>query len=194
MKKSVVMRASSTCFIAAVALGLGLGSSPAHSSMVLAMDLAELAKRAETIVVAEVVSVASSWEPQQRTVVSRIDLSVAERWKGAAVRKMTVVQVGGEANGVVVTIHGAPTFTIGERAVLFLTGPATSAAVVGMGQGKRPLRFDARTRRWMVMPGDSSAAVRPDGAGGLTPVVDVEGEISLETARARVRKATAGRK
>jgi hypothetical protein len=157
--------------------------APARASLVLALDLPQLTARAERVVVAEVLSVSARWDSEHRSIYSTVELAVAERWKGDAGAHLTVVQLGGEVDGVTMRVHGLPAFTAGERAVLFLQGPAVAAQLVGLGQGKRIVRFDGR--RWMAEPGDRSAAVRLEG-GRVLPAPS-EATLSLDELRDRVR-------
>ena len=154
--------------LSAGALGAGLAVSPARASMVLAMDLGELTQRAERIVVGEVTAVRSAWDSKRKRILTTVELRVAEAWKGQMPGdgRITIVQPGGVADGIEMRVHGMPSFTAGERAVLFLRGPASQPqSVVGMGQGKRGMRFDSASKRWMVDGGDRSAAVNLDLKG-----------------------------
>jgi hypothetical protein len=141
---------------------------PARASMVLAMDLGELTQKAERIVVGEVTSVRSAWDAKHERILTTVELRVAEAWKGQMPGdgRITIVQPGGVAEGIEMRVHGMPVFTAGERAVVFLRGGVSQPqSVVGMGQGKRGLRFDPAAKRWMVDGGDRSAAVNIDLQG-----------------------------
>lgn len=140
--------------------------------MVLAMDLRELARNSDRVVIAQVVGVNTRWDARQRSMTSTVELAVEESLKGDAPanRRLRLLQVGGQADGLVVSVSGQPSFRSGERAVLFLEGPADACHLVGMGQGKRPLRLDSSTGRWMADPGDHSTAVVLGAAGGFDHV------------------------
>jgi hypothetical protein len=174
----------SSALLAALAF-TSLFLAPARASLVIALDLPELTSRAERVVVAQVLSVSARWDSQHRTIYSTVELAVAEIWKGALPGRLTIIQVGGEVDGITMRVHGLPDFTAGERAVLFLQGPAASSQLVGLGQGKRLLRFDAREKRWLAAPGDRSAAVRLD-EGKLVPAAP-EPALFLDELRERVR-------
>ena len=75
-----------------------------------------------------------------------------------------MVQPGGSVGDIEMRVLGLRSLRAGDRAVLFL-GPGDPAWTVGLGQGQRPLRFDAAQRRWMVDPGDRSAAWRSGTSG-----------------------------
>jgi hypothetical protein len=180
-------------FSSALALSFLLGAwqaRPARASMVLAMDLGALTQNAERIVVGEVTTVNSAWDKKHERILTTIEVKVSELWKGQmpAGGVVTIVQPGGVADGIEMRVHGMPQFAPGERAVLFLRGGATPQqqhAVVGMGQGKRGLAFDAASKRWMVDGGDRSAAVNMDAKGRPQPALP-ELPLPLEDLRKRV--------
>jgi hypothetical protein len=162
----------------------------AQATQILLMDLSDLAAEADRIVVAEVLSTRSEWNRAHTRISTRIEISVSESWKGAAPagRRIVIVQPGGSVGDIEMRVHGVPAFEQGERAVLFLRDLAPSGvAVVGMAQGKRVLRFEAATQRWVVEPTDRSAAVTIQPDGRLIPAPPDTVVWPLEDLRARVR-------
>lgn len=166
----------------------------AEASLVMALDLPELTTRADRIVVGEVMSVKSGWDRNRERILSTIEIQVAEVWKGATpggTGRITVVQPGGVADGIEMKVHGMPAFAAGERAVLFLRGATGPVSIVGMGQGKRLLRFDTTAKRWMADAGDRSAVIKlgpqgkPDPTGADVPM-------SLDDLRKRVKALVKG--
>jgi hypothetical protein len=164
----------------------------AEGSIAVALDLAGLVELSDRIVVADVVSVKSAWDESHRTIFSTVELAVGESWKGSVspTRRISIVQVGGKVDGVVMFVPGQSQFVPAERAVLFLRGPENAARVVGLGQGKRPLRFDSHARAWMVDGGDRSAAFHIDGKGRMT-AAEAEPAVVLESLRQQVRRLVA---
>jgi hypothetical protein len=142
---------------------------PARGSIMIALDLPELVRQSEHIAVVEVGQVQAAWDPRHERIYSTIELKVIESWKsatGAAVpppAHLTVVQPGGTVGDITMTVTGLGTFMPGERSLVFLRGPSQSAQVVGMTQGKRPLRYETVSRRWLVTPPDLRQAklIRP---------------------------------
>ena len=188
-----------TPLLAAALLGAALGGlslrpSAADASMVVAMDLPRLTARAERIVVGEILSATSSWDAKRRRIYTTIELQVAEMWKGSmpAGGRITFTQLGGSVGDMEMRVHGLPAFRSGERAVLFLAGEGPGTYLVGLGQGRRPLRFDAGNGRWMVDPGDRSAAVVTSapvapGTGRRFEAAAPEPALPLDELRSQVR-------
>jgi hypothetical protein len=100
-----------------------------------------------------------------------------------------VVQPGGSVGDIQMTVFGMPQFTPGERALVFLRGAPGAASVVGMAQGKRLVRREAGTGRWMVHAPDRQGAsfVRaPATSTSPSPVFDARLR-GLDELRAEVR-------
>jgi type II secretory pathway pseudopilin PulG len=172
-----------------VALGLAalLVPSLAAGSLIQALDLAELTARAERIVVAQVVSAKSEWDSSGRNIHTRVEIAVEEAWKGsvAVAQRLVIVQPGGIVGDIEMRVHGMPSFAPGEKAVLFLAGQG-SPRVVGMSQGKRPVRWNATAKRWVAEAAEHSAVVRRDSQGRLQPA-PAEPDMALDDLRQRVR-------
>ncbi|HLK88841.1 MAG TPA: hypothetical protein VKZ18_03045 [Polyangia bacterium] len=135
-------------------VGLAI-ASPAWATLVLALDLPALVKRAEQVSVVDVVSVKVGWNEEHDRIVTTVDLAVVDCWKGSAApaSRVQVVQPGGTVDGLTMRVEGLPRFSPGERALLFLRFPRETpgrASVVGMAQGKRAVRREAASGRWMV--------------------------------------------
>jgi hypothetical protein len=178
---------------AAALLGSLTATSPARASVVRAMDLAGLTAGSTRIVVAEVVATSSAFAEDRRRIFTTIEVQVAELWKGAmpAGGRFKFVQLGGSVGDLELKVHGLPSFRTGDRAVLFLGGEGLSSYLVGLGQGHRPLRYDVAARRWMVQPGDRSAAVmrQTDSTGAARRLVAAPPEtaVPLDELRSQVR-------
>jgi hypothetical protein len=171
----------------AVALASFALAPSARASLVVALELEALTAQADRVVVAEVTAVHCAWDAGHRRILSTVELHVAETWKGPAPADatLTIVQPGGTVDGIEMIVHGLARFAPGERAVLFLRGPQVRGlSLVGLGQGKRPLRFDAAGARWMVEGGDRSAAVRLE-SGRVQPA-GPEPTLPLDELRRRV--------
>ena len=178
-----------TALVAGVfALPAVMAPATASASLSMAHELPELTLRADRVVIAQVSAVVTEWDSSHTTIVSRVELMIEEGLKGQVPgnRRLRLVQVGGQVGDTVMRVAGQPEFVAGERAVLFLEGPALDCRLVGLGQGKRPLRFDAAGGRWMAEAGDHSSAVQL-GAGGEIRHVSPEGPRALADLRSDVQ-------
>jgi|GEM_PF-1577953 len=130
-----------------------------HASIVMALDLPRLVQEADHIAVVDVTSVHAAWDERHERIYSTIELNVVENWKAAAPEAaapdhLTIIQAGGTVGDIRMTVMGLGTFLPGERSLVFLRGPANHAQLVGMTQGKRPMRYESSSRHWMVAPPD----------------------------------------
>lgn len=173
--------------VATITMTLALAASPARASMALAMDLQELTAQADRVVVGEVLSVKSAWEPDHKRIFTNIEVQVADSWKGTAPAggKIVIQQPGGQVGDIESRVYGLAQFQVGDRAVMFLKGTPRASAVLGLGQGVRALHFDELAHQWMVLGGDRSAAVIPDRQGRFIPAAP-EASLPLEALRARI--------
>jgi hypothetical protein len=176
MKALSLLLAFAACF--------WVGPRAARASLTRAMDLAELTTTAEQVVVADVTRVDSQWDPGHRNIITTVAITVQESWKGTppADGKMVLRQLGGSVGEIEMTVIGMPRFAVGDRALLFLQ----RAGVVGMGQGKRPLRWDEGSKCWLVDTGNAPDVVRIDAQGKIRHAAGPAPE-SLDSLRTRVR-------
>jgi hypothetical protein len=156
----------------------------AMASLMRAMDLPELAASADQIVVGDVVSTECSWDSEHRNIYSTIEISVQESWKGTTPGdgRIRIRQLGGSVGDIEMTVHGMARFTPGERSLLFLR----QARVVGMGQGKRAVHWDATGKRWLADAPDRSRVLVVD-AQGRPSAAESEQPEALDRLRERVR-------
>jgi hypothetical protein len=184
------MRLASTFVVSVIAVAAVAAPRTGSASLVVALDLQTMVSRADNVAVVDVVSVTAAWDERHEQILSTITLSVVESWKGAAApaTRLTVVQPGGAVGDIVQTVHGMTRFSPGERAVVFLQGAAERAHVVGMAQGKRLVRRDTTSGRFLVYAPDRAGAmfVRTSPASGTSPVFDMRAR-PLEDLRTDVR-------
>jgi hypothetical protein len=171
-------------------LAVSIAPSPASASLVIALDLPTMVERSDHVAVVDVLSVKSDWDQKHERIMTTVELAVVESWKSAATgtNRLTIVQMGGTVGDQTMVVHGVSRFTPGERAVVFLRGTAARAGVVGMAQGKRVVRREIDTGRWMVQAPEKAGAlfVRTAPATGTTPVVDLRAQ-PIEALRAEVK-------
>jgi len=111
-------------------------AAPAAATTVSLLSLDDMARQATHVVAGDVVGEEAAWTGN--LLVTRVTLRVSECLKGACNdTEIRINVLGGEADGLVMVVEGAPTFAVGERVVLFLQ-PAAGGVLrtVGMAQGK----------------------------------------------------------
>jgi hypothetical protein len=182
---------ASIAFLASSLLLLLGWAAPARASLVLALDLPTMVTRADHVAVVDVASVKADWDAQHEQILTTIDLVVVESWKGgaAAGSHFSVVQPGGTVGDLTQTVHGMTRFVPGERAVVFLSGQAAHAHVVGMAQGKRVVRRDSASGRFLVHVPDKAGAtfIRSTPTSRTTAPVFETAARPLDELRADVR-------
>ncbi len=128
--------------LALLLAALLLVAMPAQAMVVVQREFPELVARAEQIVVGTVTEIHEQLDASgaPSTLVTFTDLTVL---KGDAGGTLTLRFYGGHAGDVEVRIPDMPTFTVGERDVLFVAGNGTTVCpLVGVWQGRFYVRFD----------------------------------------------------
>ena len=123
-----------------VALSVALPAWVAAST-VIALPEAELTQRADAIVFGRVVS-ARTLVSSRNITVTEAELQVYDAVKGPSAGAIIKIQMpGGQANGLVYSIAGAPTLVTGQMWVGFLTAHGSQTYTAwGMGYGLLPVR------------------------------------------------------
>ncbi|HVF91463.1 MAG TPA: NBR1-Ig-like domain-containing protein, partial [Blastocatellia bacterium] len=116
---------------------------------------------ARAIVRGKVLSMASTFDPEQNKVYTYVKLKVQEVLKGQLTeRKIVIKLLGGQAGENSTTIFGNPEFKIGEKAVVYLdTWPDGSLKVHHMFLGKYTITRDEGTGREIATRAPADANV-----------------------------------
>jgi hypothetical protein len=162
-----------------------------QASLLRAMNLGELVALSDAIVVGKVVSQSAAWDLQHRRIISTIEVVIEESWKGpeATDRHVTIVQPGGSVGDIEMTVQGMPSFSVGERSLLFLQGQH-HLQVVGMGQGKRALAWNDQSKQWQVNSPDMEGVIEV-GPGAKLRQAKRQTPILLDDLREQVMRAIA---
>jgi hypothetical protein len=166
-------------FQSAALLVLGATISPAISGGTRLLSVRELATTAQIVVLGKVESVVGEWNSQRTNMVTRIALHVHETLKGTvATDRLSVVQPGGQVGSIGSVVGDTPSFTVGQRVVLFLTTRRDGEmGIIALFQGRFDLEQDAST--------GVDVAVRH--APGSQQVLD---RIELDLLRSEVRASS----
>lgn len=183
----------------ACALLLSLG----EAALVRAQNLVDLVRYAETIVIGTVESVRDGVD-EARVPYTEVTLQVSETLRGAGGTTFTFRQFGlmtpgntGNRAAHMVTPDGWPTWTPGERVMVFLNRPAHLTGLrttVGLGQGKFSLsggtavNADQNLGLFRGLEVDSSHVTETQAAMLRTDGVAVEAETFISLVRMAVRE------
>lgn len=114
---------------------------PARAATLLALDLAELVRTSDYVVVANAQSENSRYA--NKLIVTDVELRVITSMKGSAKAGDTLVatHLGGSVDRVALTVPGAASFKLGQSAIVFLQRApgGVDLRVTGMTQGVMPI-------------------------------------------------------
>ncbi|MGD8606552.1 MAG: hypothetical protein PVH21_04625 [Myxococcales bacterium] len=118
-------------------------ASPVHASIVQGLELGELVAHADRIVLGRVVF-SESFQRSDGTLGTwhRIDVEQDVRGNASGETEVIVETLGGHIGDLGMRVEGEPSFEVGERVVVFISGGGPYAAFrpVGMAQGVMRVR------------------------------------------------------
>jgi hypothetical protein len=151
-------------------------AAPAVTATVLVpAEFREVVTGSEVIAYGRVIEVRPEWAEGRRRIDSVVTFEVASYLKGGSERTVSFKVPGGQLGRYRSVMIGAPVFTPGDEAVLFLrTQPGAMPHVFGLNQGVYRVRLDPSGRRMVLPPallvsGDSPEIIRR-GSVGRRPV------------------------
>lgn len=109
------------------------------------LTLSQLAQRSEVVVIGKVTSVQSNWNSARTKIVTSVNITIAEQFKGSPGQtSLTIVTLGGEVNGVGESYSHMPKFKRDEQVAVFATRDRSGQyRVTGGDQGKFTIKQDA---------------------------------------------------
>ena len=133
-------------------------------------SLTELTTAADQIVVGQVTGLNSYWTPDGSTINTDVTIAPQRFLTGSDDgRAITLTLPGGTVGDVQIMVGGTPSFTLGERAILFLQGdPNGQPRLVGGFQGKFGLGSDGTVERAGIPVERFKERVRQAIAGQLS--------------------------
>jgi len=146
---SVQRRAWQLCLalvLFCLVLSFPLSSPPAHATQILLQTPRQMGGNSELVVQARVRSTESRWNATHTKILTQIDLTVEEGFKGNAPSTLRVVQLGGVVDGVRMHVAGSLAWKPGEEVLLFLENArGGDYRVAGFSQGKFLVERDTRS-------------------------------------------------
>ena len=126
-----------------------LAASPAYGSIVQALDLDDLVEQSDQILLGRVVF-SESFQRANGTLGTwhRIVIERDVRGSASGEQEVIVETLGGQLGDIGMRVEGEPSFSVGERVVVFVRGDGGYAAFRPVGYGpRRHARPDGRRRR-----------------------------------------------
>jgi hypothetical protein len=156
-------------------------ATSARASQVIHLDTRGLVRESSDIVIGQVEDQSAHWNAEHTRIVTDVTVHVTQRLKGAAAERITLQQWGGEIDGLRYAIPGAPSFTRGEEALLFVWRDAQGRPQVdGLAQGKFEIRRDPATGERLVQRAADGLAVRDVRSLAMVPTGGVTPRIKLD--------------
>lgn len=162
---------------------LTLLSDVALASSAVPLDVPALTHAASDVVRVQVTSTRSVWTDNHRRLVTLVEVELLERWKGSAKRTLTVVQPGGELDGIGQRVAGVAPLAPREEVVLFLEAEGQFHRTVGLAQGVYRVKRSAGETR--AVPAELQGLLLVGGKGRPLPP---RLEFPLETLKDWVRR------
>ena len=123
------------------------------ATVLIPAEFREIVAGSEIIVHGRVVDVRSQWVDGRRRIESVVTVEVLTPFKGGERRSLEFKVPGGQVGRYRSMMVGAPTFSLGEEAFLFLSGGESDAPLVfGLNQGVFRIRQDRVSGRRVVVP------------------------------------------
>ena len=130
-----------------------LGVASIGGTVLIPAEFREIVAGSGIIVHARVVDVRSQWVDGRRRIESVVTVEVLTPFKGGEGRTLEFKVPGGQIGRYRSIIVGAPTFSPGEEAFLFLSERNSDAPLVfGLNQGVFRIRQDRVSGRLVVVP------------------------------------------
>jgi hypothetical protein len=168
-----------------------LAAASAPATTLVRQDVAGLVGSSSDIVVGRVNKVQSRWDESHQHIVTDVTFEVSESVKGER-RRLTLTQLGGEVDGIRVTVPASPVFRPGEEALLFVWRDSRQRAQVnGLGQGKFDIWRDPVSHERLLsrrLPGleiGELKTLRPPRPG------EPEARVPLDRMMGEIRRALA---
>lgn len=117
---------------------VGAVTSASATMMASPPSLRQLTRIADVIVIGEVVLTESEWNGSRTIILTRIDVRIEEILKGSVQgERLSFSQIGGQVGEIAASVGGTPSFTQGERVLLFLSKQQDkSLGISGIFHGK----------------------------------------------------------
>jgi hypothetical protein len=170
-----------TLGISLVALALLLAGQGSAFALVEQVTLDELASKADSIIIGEVIDITSNQEGEGN-IYTLVTISVEQAIKGETQGEVVIRLPGGEVDGLGLWVEDAPSFKVGERTVVFLAEVDSAFEVCGWYQGKFTVQDDRIVETNQSLTSFMADISQAMEAQGITPKASVRpGSMVLES-------------
>lgn len=159
--------------LAGLALIILLNGSIAAATIIVPVDVDRLADDSVFVVVGKVSGLRHS-ELESGRFVRRVEITVAESWKGSAPARLKLLELGGEVDDRGEVIYGSPTYTLGERVIVFAAQTAIGLQTTHMLQGKFSIVRGADGRDWALRESGTGVTILNHGDASWIPALTVD--------------------
>jgi hypothetical protein len=133
-------------FLLILFLTVSLFATATDATQVRYKSVEQLGSESSDVVRGQVSSIRSYWNADRSKIFTETIITVDESYKGSESGVVRLVQLGGEVDGVRVTVHGALKWREGEEVIVFLEPYRDDAFhVSGFCQGKFGIERDTNT-------------------------------------------------
>jgi len=138
-------------FAAALLISVALVRS-LDATTVVPLSFSQLVNESTSIVFGRVVDVRGQWSDDRRFIESVVSIGVMRGMKGGTAERLAFTVAGGQVGRYINVIPGAPTFAVGDLAVVFLTSRGARLPITtGFTQGIYRVQRD-EAGEWQVVP------------------------------------------
>jgi len=142
----------------------------ASATQVQYLPVETLGSESPVVVRGKVTGVRSYWNDARTRILTETTVRVSDRYKGAPAGELKIVQMGGELDGVRMTVAGSLEWVQGEDVVLFLQDSLPGRyRVAGFSQGKFGVQTDPDTGEEFVEQAGFSDVEMVGAARGIAP-------------------------
>ena len=125
---------------------LALFFADAEATQIRFKTVEQLGSESSDVVRGKVTSVQSFWNSKRTKIFTETIIEVDESYKGSGAGVVRLLQLGGEVDGIRVTVHGALKWRMDEEVVVFLEPYEDGAYhISGFSQGKFAVERDPET-------------------------------------------------
>lgn len=158
------MMTASKRALSVIALFALIAAAPAFATLIVPLSQEDLVTGADVVVQGRILETRSFWNQEHTVIFTDVRIQVEDPVLGHPSSVVTVRTVGGQVGKERLVFVGGPSFTVGERQLLFLHHHQDgSLRVVGARQGQFRIVNQGGIETAVSMLAEGPALVTPDG-------------------------------